>query len=117
MIFKGNWLKQYKPSCTSGNMVNLFIVLEWDVWPQELKTVFNLKACFSGVVKLTKNADPDKYSYSGYGIKFDSQSRFLISNSKGKNVIIFGVGNSFSVHTDNKKKYLSFWWAVDAEIR
>ena len=27
-----------------------------------------------GSVKLTKNADRDKYKYSGYGIGFDSRS-------------------------------------------
>ena len=27
-------------------------------------------------VKLIKNADPDKYKYSGYGIAFDSRSEF-----------------------------------------
>ena len=35
---------------------------------------------FVGSVKLTKNADPDKYSYSGYGIGFNSCSLFAIPN-------------------------------------
>ena len=29
-----------------------------------------------GVIKLTKNVDPNKYSYFGYGIGFDSRSLF-----------------------------------------
>ena len=54
---------------------------------------------------MTKNSDPDKYSYSGYGIGFDSQSQFLISNFDfGENVIVFGIGNSLSKHIDNRKK-------------
>ena len=58
-----------------------------------------------GAVKLTKYADPDKYKYSGYGIGFDSHSEFsLLDGSIGKNVIIFGVDMSSSVHIDNKKK-------------
>ena len=32
-------------------------------------TDFTLKDCLFGTVKITKNADPDKYSYSGYGIE------------------------------------------------
>ena len=32
------------------------------------------------ILKLTKNANPDKYSYSGYGIRFDSRSLSLIRN-------------------------------------
>ena len=50
---------------------------------------------------------PDKYSYSGYGIGFDSRSLFSYTGfGWGKNIIIFGVGNSLSVHTDNKRKYI-----------
>ena len=38
-----------------------------------------LKNCLFGAVTLTKNADIDKYRYSGYGIGFDrrSSSSFL----------------------------------------
>ena len=39
-----------------------------------------LKDCLFGNVKMTKNADPNKYSYSGYGIGFDSRSFFSVSN-------------------------------------
>ena len=56
-------------------------------------------------VRLTKNADPDKYKYSSYGIGFDSHSQFLFTDgSMGKNVIIFGADMSSSVHVDNKRK-------------
>ena len=58
-----------------------------------------------GAVKLTKNTNPNKYSYSGYGIGFDSRSLFSIPNFDwGKNVIIFGVDMSSSVHANNKNK-------------
>ena len=58
-----------------------------------------------GTVKLPKNADPDKYKYSCYGIGFDSCSEFLLPNgSMGKNFIIFGADMSSSVHIDNKEK-------------
>ena len=58
-----------------------------------------------GKVKITKNADPGKYSYSGYGIGFDSRSLFLIPNfDLGNNVVIFEVGMSPYVHIDNKNK-------------
>ena len=56
-------------------------------------------------VKLTRNADLDKYKYSGYGIGFDSRSEFLFTNrSFGKNGIIFGADMSSCVHIDNKNK-------------
>ena len=43
-------------------------------------------------VKLTKNADSDKYKYSGYGIGFDSRSEFYVTD-----VIIFGADMNSSV--------------------
>ena len=69
--------------------------------------VFILKDCLFWAVKLTENADPDKYFYSGYGIGFGSSSLFSFQNFDWrKNVIIFGVDNSLSVHTNNKKKII-----------
>ena len=61
-----------------------------------------------GCVKLARNADPDKYAYSGYGIGFYLRSLFSIPNFDWvKNVIIFGVDMSSSVHVDNRKKVVS----------
>ena len=59
-----------------------------------------------GGVKLVKNADIDKYKYSGYGSGFDRCGTFSVVNEFGKNVIIFGVDMSSSVHVDDKKKYI-----------
>ena len=62
-----------------------------------------------GNVKITKNADPNKYSYSGYRKGFDSRSLFSILNfDLGKIVIIFGVDMSSSVHANN--------WNIDILI-
>ena len=56
---------------------------------------------------MTKNADIDKYGYSGYGIGFDRKSSFSFpSGGFGQNVLIFGVDMSSSAHIDNKKKYI-----------
>ena len=42
--------------------------------------------------------------YPGYGIGFDTKTSFSFPNDGfGKNVIIFGVDMSSSVHVDNKK--------------
>ena len=59
----------------------------------------------SGAVKLSKNANIDKYKYSGYGIIFDRRVSFVfLSGGFGCNVIIFGADMSSSVHVDNNKK-------------
>ena len=54
---------------------------------------------------MTKNADIDKYGYSGYGIGFDRRGSFSFPGGGfGQNVIIFGADMSSSAHIDNKKK-------------
>ena len=54
---------------------------------------------------MTKNADIDKYKYSGYGIGFDRHGFFSHpSGGTGRNVIIFGVDMSSSTRIDNRKK-------------
>ena len=54
---------------------------------------------------MTKNADVNKYKYSGYRIVFDRTSSFSFpGGGNGKNVIFFGVDMNSSVHVDNKEK-------------
>ena len=70
-------------------------------------------------VRVVKNADPDKYLDTNYGIGFVSCSAFsLPDGSVGENVIIFGVGMSSSVHIDGKKKrYFISWKRYYTRIR
>ena len=54
---------------------------------------------------MTKNADIDKYEYSGYGIGLDRRSSFSFpGDGFGQNLLIFGADMSSSLHIDNKKK-------------
>ena len=53
-------------------MVNLFIVYELDTWSHGLNADFTLKYWLIGSVKITKNADTDKYPHLGCGVEFDS---------------------------------------------
>ena len=58
-----------------------------------------------GAVSLTKNADIDKYKYSGYGIGFDRHGFFSHpSGGTGRNVIIFQADMNSSAKIDNMKK-------------
>ena len=69
--FEGSCLKQEDTAPFSPNdIANLFTVYELDSWPSHLNTDFALDDYLFGFAKLIKNADPDKYSYSGYGIGF-----------------------------------------------
>ena len=86
-------------------VINVYISDTLNPWLRNLSTDFTLNDSLFGCVKLTKNADPDKYKYSGYGIGFDSSLEFSLTNgSMGKNVIIFGADVRSSVDIDNKNK-------------
>ena len=84
------------------NVVNLDISHTRDTCSRDLNTDFTLGNGLFGVVKLTKNPDPDNYGYSGYGIWFDAHLQFSLPN--GTRDKSFGVVNSYSVHVDNKKE-------------
>ena len=76
------------------NVVNLYVSYNLDEWSKDLNTHFTLVNSLFEAVKLTKNADPNKYEYFGYGIGLDSRSRFSWADrNNGKNVIYFGVDN------------------------
>ena len=55
---------------------------------------------------MTKISDPGNHKYSDYGIGFDVDESFLLSNGSwiGKYVITFGANISSLVQIDNKKK-------------
>ena len=56
---------------------------------------------------MTKNADIDKYGYSGYGVGFDGRSSFSFPGGGfGQNLLIFGAKMSSSAHMDNEKKII-----------
>ena len=89
--------------------VNICIAYELNLWTYSPATKLTLGNSLFGAVKLTTNADPDKYRYYGYDIGFDTRGSFSLSDTggSGKNVIIFGVDLSSSAHVDNKKKGIS----------
>ena len=67
---------------------------------------FNLKDFLFESVKLPKNADPDQYVYSGYGVGFDSCTECSIPDvSVGKNAVFVGVDMHPPVHIDFKKNH------------
>ena len=73
--FGGKCLRQSGIS-VHKNVVNLYISYRLDL--RGLNTDFTLGNCLLGAVKLTKNADPNKYRYSGYGIRFDARSQYSL---------------------------------------
>ena len=76
--FTRSCLKQQIISFTHEKVVNIYIVYELGASTSH-DNDSTLKQCLFGAVTLTKNADVDKYKYSGYGIGFDRRSSFFIS--------------------------------------
>ena len=74
--FTVSCLKQSnKISYTHKTIVNIYTVYELVASSSHVNDP-TLKNCLFGAVTLTKNADIDKYGYSGYGIGFDRKSIF-----------------------------------------
>ena len=100
-------MKQKNAIFTPPNRTNFFIAYKLDSWPRDLDSDFTFKSCLFRGMKLSKNADPDKYVYSGYGIGFDTRIDFVLPDvSAGKNVITFEVDMSSWVYIDNKRQYI-----------
>ena len=105
--FNGSCLKQNKVTYNHGKIVNIYIVYEISK-NYNISSYPKSKNCLCGAVRLTKNADIDKYKYSGYGIGFDRHGEFISGNGIGKNCIIFGADLSSSSHANNKKTIFLF---------
>ena len=54
-------------------MLNIYIVYEINLRPFDIGKDSAFGNSLFGVVKLTKNSDPNIYKYSGYGISFDAR--------------------------------------------
>ena len=74
-------------------------------------TSFTIQNALFGAMQITKDAtDNSKNNYKGYGIYFIERSQFdhtitegdRAYTTNGRNVLIFGVDMSFSVHATNR---------------
>ena len=89
-----------------GTIVNIYIVYEISK-NYNISSYPTLENVLFGAVSLAKHVDIDQYKYSGYGIGFDRKGEFSFGNRSGRNVIIFGVDMSSSVHANNKTKNIT----------
>ena len=83
--------------------VNAYIVYELHDCPKIHLRHLTLKNCLFVVTNIVKNSDTGKCVYSGYGIAFDGKDSWSFGNDLTRNVATFGVDNSSSHHTDNRK--------------
>ena len=101
--FTGSVLQQ-TVTYSNKKVVNLYVVYEITNF-HDIGNYPTLANALFGAIKLTKNAEIDKYKYFRYGIGFDGHGSFSNpSGGDGKNIIIFGVDMNSSTKVDNKKK-------------
>ena len=84
-------------------ILNLRTVYELNTWPRNPTKNFTLKDCLFGTVKLLRNKIKSEFAYNGRGIAFDGEGSWSFDDDFARNVVIFGVDNSSSYHTDNLK--------------
>ena len=68
---------------------------------------FLLKNWLFGTVKLVRNTDKSNFTDNIWGIACDGEDMWSFGNNFARNVVIFGLDNTSSSHTDNKK--ITFW--------
>ena len=94
----------------NNNVINIYVVYKLDPIASSRDDIFTIQNALFGAMQITKNSDTSKYNYKGYGICFDEGGTFDHTITEGgfahttnaRNVLIFGVDMSFSVHATNR---------------
>ena len=93
-----------------NNTVNIYIVYRLNPLSSTRNPDYTIQNALFGATKITKNTDYSKNNYTGYGLCFNKGGTFTHTIKKGnfdhttaaRNVTIFGVDMSFSVHVTNR---------------
>ena len=111
----GNHFQQNKVIIpNNNNAINIYCVYKLDPIASSRDTTFTIQNALFGAMQITKNSDTSKYDYKGYGICFDEGGQFAHTIAEGgfahttnaRNVLIFGVDMSFSVHATNRANHI-----------
>ena len=99
------------------NNINIYCVYQLDSIASSRDTCFTIQNALFGAMPITKNAtDNSKNNCKGYSICFEERSQFsqtitengVAYTSNGRNILIFGVGMSFSAHATNRANHIYF---------
>ena len=90
-------------SLSSNFNLNLYIFFQLNNWPRNPTNNFTLKKYLFDTVKSVRNAIKSKFANNSQGIAFDGEGSWNFDNNLAWNIVIFGVDNSLSSHTDNQK--------------
>ena len=109
VLFIGNYFEQ-DPITIPNNVINIYVVYKLDPISSTRNTACTIQNALFGAMKITKNTDSSKNNYTGYGLCFDEGGEFGHTVRQGnfdrttnvKNIIIFGVDMSSSIHATNR---------------
>ena len=109
VFFNCNYFEQ-DPITIPNNVINIYVVYKLDPIKSTRNTDYTIQNALFGDIKITKNTDSSKNNDKGYGLCFDEGGEFGHTVKQGnfnhttnaKNVIIFGVDMSSSVHATNR---------------
>ena len=111
VYLSGNHFQQNVASIpNSSNVINIYIVYKLTPISSTRNTDYTIQNALFGSMKITKNTDSSKNNCKRYGLCFDEGGEFGHTVKQGnfnrttnaKNVIIFGVDMSSSVHVTNR---------------
>ena len=95
---QGNHFQQNNVIIPNNNsVINIYVVYKLDPISSTRNTYYTIQNALFGVMKITKNTDSSKNTYTGYGLCFDEGGEFGHTVRQGnfdrttnaKNVIIF----------------------------
>ena len=107
---QSNVLTSNNDHVINNNVINIYCIYKLDPIASSRDDTFTIQNALFGAMQITKNADTSKYNYKGYGICFDEGGTFghtvseggFAHTTNGRNIFIFGVDMSFSVHATNR---------------
>ena len=111
---QNNVLASNNDHVINNNVINFYIVYKLDPIASSRDDTFTIQNALFGAMQITKNSDTSEYDYKGYGIYFDEGDQFYHTITEGgfahttnaRNVLIFGVDMSFSVHATNRANHI-----------
>ena len=94
----------------NNNVINIYVVYKLDPISSTRKTDYTIQNALFGAMKITKNTDSSKNICTGYCLCFDEGGEFghtvrqgnFYRTTNAKNVIIFGIDMSSSIHVTNR---------------
>ena len=111
VYLQGNHFQQNKVVIpNNNNVINIYVAYKLDPISSTRNTDYTIQNASFGAMKITKNTDSSKNNYTGYGLCFDEGGEFGHTVRQGnfdcttnaKNVIIFGIDMSSSIHVTNR---------------